>query len=130
MKQFEMDGWVCGQIETRSTQSGKQVTSFSVNSPDRRKNQQTGEWETVPQFFPCQYWHRSDNDYRAYKIVDKAHLFLVGHPRYEEWESDGGKRSRVALNVRELFVIESGKARQQSQPEYSSDAVYDEDIPF
>lgn len=129
MKQFEMDGWVCGQIETRCTQSGKRVTEFSVNSPDRRKNQQ-GEWETVPQFFKCQYWHKSDNDFRAVRIADKAHLFLIGSPRYEEWEGQNGKRSRMLMNVRDLFPIEAGKPHGEPAVGAVEYDAYGEEIPF
>lgn len=128
MKQFQMDGYVCGQVEARSTASGKQVTQFSVNSPDRRKNQQTGEWESVPQFFRCQYWHKSDNDFRAALIRDRAHLVLVGEPRYEEWEKDGHKRNRVVFNVQHVFNDAKAVAPEPSQG-YGGD-MYDEDIPF
>lgn len=129
MKQFEMDGWVCGQVETRSTQSGKQVTTFSVNSPDRRKNQR-GEWESVPQFFKCQYWHKSDNDFRAAKIAAKVHLFLVGHPRYEEWDGQNGKRSSTVFNVRDLFAIEGNAQQHVQADQYEQETLCDEDIPF
>lgn len=136
MKKFEMNGYVCGQIDTRSTAAGKQVTTFSVNSPERRKNQQTGEWENVPQFFNCQYWHRFDNDFRASSIRDKAHLVIVGEPRYEEWQKDGQKRSKVVFNVTDLFEVAQREERSAapsygaSQPEYVQAEVYDEDIPF
>ena len=126
MKQLFMDGYVCGNIETRSTGSGKEVTKFSVNSPDRRKNQQTGEWESVAQFFECQYWHRSERDFRVDAIKDKAHLYIVGEPRYESWETDNGKRSKVVVNVRDVFEIKAkGKVTQTSEPD-----LYDADIPF
>mgnify|MGYP001750868778 CR=1 FL=1 len=34
--------------ELRATQSGSQVLSFGIAVNDRRKNQQTGEWEDYP----------------------------------------------------------------------------------
>lgn len=125
MKSVYMDGYVCGNVETRSTASGKEVTKFSVNSPERRKNRD-GEWESVAQFFECQYWHRSDRDFRAAAIRDKAHLVLVGEPRYEAWETDGGKRSKVVMNVRDIFEIKpkEGHAAKGDAP------LYDDDIPF
>lgn len=139
MKQFQMDGWVTkGNVATRSTATGKQVTSFSVNSPERRKNQQTGEWDSVPMFFNCQYWHRSDRDFRAAAIVPGAHLVMVGEPRYESWEKDGQKRSKVTLNVRGLWEVKPREEAQggsyapqrPTQPEACQASVYDEDIPF
>lgn len=127
-KYFSMDGWVCGQIETRSTSNGKQVTQFSINSPERR--QTNGEWETIPHFFKCQYWHRSDRDRRAGYIRDKAHIHISGEPRYEEWEGQNGKRSAVRFNVREILLIAPRDA-QQPEPQLDQQCeVYDEDIPF
>ena len=125
-KYFNMDGWVCGKIDTRTTRSGKQVTEFSINSPDRREVD--GQWESVPQFFNCVYWHKNDRDWRADAIRDKAHLHIAGTPRYETWEKDGSKRSAVKFNVRDLFPI-AGKSETQPSvdPETS---VYDHDIPF
>ena len=136
MKQFQMDGYVTkGNVDTRSTATGKQVTSFSVNSPERRKNAQ-GEWESVPMFFDCKYWHRSDRDFRAAAIAPGAHLVMVGEPRYESWEKDGQKRSRVTLNVRDLWEVKprddaQGGYQQPAQQQAAYQAsVYDEDIPF
>ncbi|MGL5174395.1 MAG: single-stranded DNA-binding protein, partial [Olsenella sp.] len=34
--------------ELRSTAGGTQILSFGVAVNDRRRNQQTGEWEDVP----------------------------------------------------------------------------------
>lgn len=127
MKQLFMDGYVCrNSVSTRSTSSGKEVTGFSVNSPDRRKNKQ-GEWESVPQFFECQYWHKSDRDFRADAIKEGAHLYIVGAPRYEEWEKDGSKRSKVVVNVQDVFEI---KPKDGAAPQKQEAALYDEDIPF
>ena len=39
--------------ELRSTASGLPVLGFGVAVNDRRKNQQTGEWEDYPNFIDC-----------------------------------------------------------------------------
>ena len=39
--------------EVRSTQSGMAIMRLGVAVNDRRKNQQTGEWEDVPNFIDC-----------------------------------------------------------------------------
>lgn len=135
MKTFYVDGYVCGTVETRTTQSGKQVTTFSVNSPDRRKNHQTGEYESFPQFFNCQYWHRFDNDFRAAAIAEKARVMITGDLRYEAWEKDGRKGSKVLLNVSDVWPIQDGQKKPAGKPEYVQatyidGGMYDEDIPF
>ena len=39
--------------ELRSTASGMPVLGFGVAVNDRRRNQQTGEWEDYPNFIDC-----------------------------------------------------------------------------
>ena len=39
--------------DLRSTASGMPVLGFGVAVNDRRKNQQTGEWEDYPNFIDC-----------------------------------------------------------------------------
>ena len=39
--------------EVRNTQSGMAVLNLGVAVNDRRKNDQTGEWEDVPNFIDC-----------------------------------------------------------------------------
>ena len=39
--------------ELRSTAGGTSVLGFGVAVNDRRKNQQTGEWEDYPNFIDC-----------------------------------------------------------------------------
>lgn len=129
MKAFMMDGYVCGEVQTRYTNSGKGVTSFSVNSPDRRKNPQTGEWESVPQFFRCEYWHRGERDCRHSMITDKAHVVMRGYPRYEEWQGKDGKRSAVKFVADDMFLV-AKVGKPQDAPQYAEATVYDPNIPF
>lgn len=125
MKQFVMDGWVTNaKVDTRTTATGRTVTSFSVNSPTNRRGQD-GEWESVPQFFQVKYWAKSDRDLRPDSIVPGAKLVLAGRPTYEEWEHDGEKRSRVVFVAEELWQAEA--PQQQAACESQ---VYAEDIPF
>lgn len=131
MKQFAMDGWVTnGRIGRRTTAAGREVVSFGINSPSRRKNQQTGEWESVPQFFDCEYWSRSERDFRAEQIKPGARLVLSGEPRYDEWQAqDGSKRSRTVFTVRDLWAVEGGQQGRQRQQQ-PAEGVCEEDIPF
>lgn len=129
-KYFSMDGYVCGKIETRTTKSGREITTFSLNSPQRRKVGE--EWQSFPQFFECQYWHKFDNDFRVAQIENKAHLHIAGDPEYQSWERDGQKRSKIVFNVRDLFLI-APKDSSYSAPKVESTdepAYFDEDIPF
>ena len=113
--------------ELRSTAGGTSVLGFGVAVNDRRKNQQTGEWEVT----------------------------IEGKLRWSQWERDGQKRSKIEVIVDELEFMSSRnsdaqyssgqsygqqggyqpapQASYQPQPAPTIDAsssVYDEDIPF
>lgn len=129
-KYFNMDGYVCGEVESRTTASGKHVTQFTLNSPERFKEGE--EWKSRANFFKCQYWHRGDHDYRADYIYKGEHLQVSGEPRFEEWEDrNGNKRSIVRFNVQNILLIAKKEKSQDVQYEVDeTSSVYDEDIPF
>lgn len=122
-----VEGYVCGRIETRATRSGREVTSFSLNCPKRRNV--NGEWQSQPRFFECQYWHSEGQDFRAPQIVEKAHLVVTGELEFEQWESNGSKRSKTLVNVRELVTVKP-KDGYAAAPAPQQETVYDADIPF
>lgn len=119
MKDFVMDGYVCKGVEVRSTQAGKLVTKFTLNSPDYNRSTQQSE----PAFFRCEYWHNGQNDPKAANIVDGALLLVWGALRFEQWDdkSTGGKRSEIVCKVREIGLIKP-PARPQ-QPQYAPQPV-------
>ena len=155
MKDFVMDGYVCKGVEVRSTQAGKLVTKFTLNSPDYNRSTQQSD----PAFFRCEYWHNGQNDQKAANIVEGAVLLVWGSMRFDQYtDKAGNKRSETAFKVREIGLIKP-PARPQ-QPQYAPQpapapvqqpaaayqqpatvaappqavqvpmAVYDEDIPF
>lgn len=132
--------------ELRATQSGSQVLSFGIAVNDRRKNQQTGEWEDYPNFVDCTMFGT-----RAEKIANclakGSKLAIEGKLRYSSWERDGEHRSKLEVIVDEIEFMsrrdEQGGAVINTpapapvRPAAPSKAVpvaavevYDEDIPF
>jgi len=140
--------------ELRSTASGTQILSFGVAVNDRRKNQQTGEWEDVPNFVDCLVFGN-----RAAPLADMlrkgAKVAIEGKLRYSAWEAnDGSKRSKLEVVVDEVEFLsprdQRGAGQQQTQqprqPQYQQQPYvaatpraqtpaqqqmpYDEDIPF
>ena len=71
--------------ELRSTAGGLPVLGFGVAVNDRRKNQQTGEWEDYPNFIDC-------------TMFGAAALEPVGARRPEAFQ-DRGDRGRVGVHV-------------------------------
>ena len=146
--------------ELRSTSSGMSVLGLGVAVNDRRRNQQTGEWEDYPNYIDCtMFGARADSLHRY--LVKGTKVTIEGKLRWSQWERDGQKRSKIEVIVDELEFMTSrndGSGQRQyapaqanqyapaqnqygsAQPQYSqpnpassidaSSSVYDEDIPF
>ena len=139
--------------ELRSTASGTSVLSFGVAVNDRRRNQQTGEWEDYPNFIDCtMFGSRAESVSRF--ISKGSKVAIEGKLRWSQWERDGQRRSKIEVIVDEIEFMSSrnnaapanvaptyqAPAYQQQAPAYQvpqaqaapvvDASVYDEDIPF
>lgn len=110
--------------ELRATTGGTQVLSFGMAVNDRRKNQQTGEWEDYPNFVDCTMFGSRAEKISRY-LTKGCKVAAEGKLRYSQWERDGQKRSKLEVIVEEIEFM----SRQQAAEPAPSDA-YDEDIPF
>ena len=137
--------------ELRSTAGGLPVLGFGMAVNDRRKNQQTGEWEDYPNFVDCTlFGSRAEN---VAKFLSKGSKVAVeGKLRWSQWERNGEKRSKLEVIVDEIEFMSRSNASNESNPNaytpqgqnaaYSgsqapqsafsapAQSVYDEDIPF
>ena len=129
--------------ELRQTASGTQVLSFGIAVNDRRKNNQTGEWEDYPNFVDCtMFGSRAEAVSRFLSKGSK--VAIEGKLHYSSWERDGQKRSKLEVIVDELEFMSrngngdnggnGGNARQQSKPAPApapqTDSYDDDDLPF
>lgn len=133
--------------ELRQTSNGFPVLGFGVAVNDRRKNQQTGEWEDYPNFIDCtMFGARAESVSRFLSKGSK--VAIEGKLRWSQWERDGQKRSKIEVVVDEIeFLTARGDGASAAprmaapsyapQPAYSAPAapmvdssVYDDDIPF
>ena len=137
--------------ELRATASGLPVLGFGVAVNDRRKNQQTGEWEDYPNFIDCTMFGARADSLSRY-LSKGTKVAIEGKLRWSQWERDGQKRSKIEVIVDELEFMSSRDSGGQSQSYGSqpssggyapaqaapspapvvdaSSSVYDEDIPF
>ncbi len=139
--------------ELRSTASGLPVLGFGVAVNDRRKNQQTGEWEDYPNFIDCTMFGARAESLSRY-LSKGTKVSVEGKLRWSQWEREGQKRSKIEVIVDELEFMSSrnsdssygGSASYGNAGGYSapapaapaapapvvdaSSSVYDEDIPF
>ena len=131
--------------ELRATAGGTQILSFGVAVNDRRKNQQTGEWEDVPNFVDCiVFGSRAEAVSRF--ISKGSKVAIEGKLRYSAWENkEGQRRSKLEVIVDEIdFLSRQGQqvtspaaeaAKVADTPAYGTPRapepeLYDADIPF
>ena len=145
--------------ELRRTQSGMAIMSFGVAVNDRRRNQQTGEWEDYANFVDCTMFGNRAESLSNY-LSKGTKVAIEGKLRWSQWEREGQKRSKLEVIVDELEFMSSRDRQQGSyqnngyqqggyQGGYQGDggyqaapapapapsidatsSVYDDDIPF
>ncbi len=104
--------------ELRQTAGGSQVLGIGVAVNDRRKNQQTGQWEDVPNFVDCVVFGNRAEALAA--ILHKGDKVAIdGRLRYSSWEAkDGTRRSKLEVVAEELELMQRPRqaAQQAHQP--------------
>ena len=140
-----ISGCLTRDPELRSTQGGMEILALGVAVNDRRKNQQTGEWEDYPNFIDCvMFGARAQSVSRFLSKGSK--VAIEGKLRWSQWERDGQKRSKIEVIVDEIeFMTSRGDGQQAAaaqtapaphpyQPPIAAPvvdaSVYDDDIPF
>ena len=83
------------------------MLGFGVAVNDRRKNQQTGEWEDYPNFIDCTMFGARAESRVAASFPRATRSSIEGKLRWSQWERDGQKRSKIEVIVDELeFMIQ------------------------
>lgn len=102
--------------ELRSTAGGMAVLGFGVAVNDRRKNQQTGQWEDYPNFVDCtMFGNRAEALSRILRKGMK--VAIEGKLRYSSWEdkNGGGRRSKIEIIPDEVELLSQNANTQQPQ---------------
>lgn len=134
--------------ELRQTQGGTQVLTFSLAVSDRKRNQQSGEWEDVTNWIPCVvFGNRAES---LSRLLSKGMKCAVeGKLRQSSYKDKSGQnRSKIEVIVDEVEFLSGSKAQnrpQQQQPtnyanqyqnaantgsQVSQNDYYSEDCPF
>lgn len=127
-----ISGNLTRDMEVRTTPSGMAIGRFGVAVNDRRKNQQTGEWEDYANFVDCTLLGRRAESLAQY-LVKGTKVAIEGRLHYSAWEDkDGNRRSKLEVTVDELEFMSRDGQQRRSQPVTSEQygAYTDDDIPF
>lgn len=92
-----VEGRVVADPELRFASTGTAVGSFRLVASDRRKNEQTQEWEDSDTLWlPVTCFKKLAEN--VIESVGKGDLVVVtGKIKTDEWENEQGKQSRVVM---------------------------------
>jgi len=99
--------------EVRTFSNGGKVANLGFAVNNRKKNQQTGEWEDEPCFLDLKAFNSGFE--RGRKLADlceqylrKGHqAYIEGHLVLEQWTSqDGAKQSKIRVIVEDVQFLE------------------------
>lgn len=98
--------------ELRYLASGTPQAQFSLAVNNRRKNQQTGDWEDQTEWFNIVVW--GDTAERISQYITKGkQLFIEGRVQTRSWEDDQGqKHYRTEVIAQTIQLL--GGPRDQS----------------
>ena len=116
--------------ELRETSSGMAVLKFGVAVNDRRRNQQTGEWEDYPNFINCSMFGKRAEALHPY-LTKGQKVAIDGRLRYSSWENEGQKRSKLEVIINDLELLGGAKQKEQAQVQNTTEQTFDiNDCPF
>lgn len=118
------------------------VLQFGIAVNDRKKNNQTGEWEDVPNFFDVVVWGARGESLSRF-LTKGTKVIISGRLRWSSWQTnEGDKRSKVEIVAEDVEFMSrndggQGGGHASSAPQYAPPAanapspeVLTDDIPF
>lgn len=102
--------------ELRQTQGGTSVLTIGVAVNDRRKNQQTGEWEDYPNFIDCTIFGNRATGV-AHHLEKGMKVAIEGKLNQSRWQAeDGANRSKIEIIVDEIEFMSRQQGQTASKP--------------
>jgi single-strand DNA-binding protein len=89
--------------EARMFSNGGKVAKFGFAVNNRKKNNQTGQWEDEPVFLNCEAFNRGENGTLADRVEQTLRkgqqIFIEGHLQLDQWEDKQSKEKRSMLKI-------------------------------
>lgn len=92
-------------VEVRYLQSGTAVADIGMAVNDRRKGQ-NGEWIDETTFVDVTLWGRTAEVAGEY-LTKGSPLLVEGRLKYDTWEKDGQKRSKLSVVCERMQMVGS-----------------------
>lgn len=123
--------------ELSATAGGMAILKMGIAVNDRRKNQQTGEWEDSPNFFDIVVFG-SRGEALSRFLSKGSKVAIEGKLRWHSWETpEGDKRSKVEIIADDIEFMSSrgeggggGGGGYEAPAPNSKPETFEDDIPF
>jgi len=98
--------------ETRAFPSGGMVSKFGFAVTNRKKNNQTGQWEDEPMFIDVEVYNRGETGKLADLVRDRcrkgSQVMLEGKLHLDQWDdkTSGQKRSKHKIVVENIQLLD------------------------
>jgi single-strand DNA-binding protein len=131
--QVTLLGNLTRDVELRQLQSGTAVCELSMAINEKYKKD--GEWIEDVCFVEVTCWGRTAEVAAEY-LAKGAPVLIAGRLKYEQWEKDGQKRSKLKVVAEKLQMLggkqrsEDSQERQERPREQSQVPPSNEEIPF
>jgi single-strand DNA-binding protein len=109
-------GRLTRDVEARSFNNGGKVVKFGFAVNNRKKNQQTGQWDDEPVYLDCEAFNRGEQGKLA-DTIEKycrkgSQICIEGHLALDQWndKTSGEKRSKLKIVVDSMQLLDG---RQQ-----------------
>ncbi|HUS40529.1 MAG: single-stranded DNA-binding protein [Pirellulales bacterium] len=90
--------------DLRYTPNGTAVAEFGLAVNDRRKDSQSGEWIEDTQFIDITMWARQAEIAAEY-LAKGSPIFLEGRLKFDSWEKEGQKHSKLRVVAERMQFI-------------------------
>ncbi|MFT4036476.1 MAG: single-stranded DNA-binding protein [Patulibacter sp.] len=114
INQVVVSGNLTRNPESRTTPGGTVITSIGIAHNERRRNQQSGDWEDRAHFFDVTIFG-GQGDWLAKNAGKGDPVTVAGQLQWRSWEDQqGNKRSAVEILARDVVLGQRGGGAGQS----------------
>lgn len=117
-------GRLTRDVEARAFSNGGKVAKFGFAVNNRKKNQQTGQWDDEPVYLDCEAFNRGDTGKLA-DTIEKycrkgSQICIEGHLALDQWndKTTGEKRSKLKIVVDSMQLLD-GRQQDGGEGGYS-----------
>ena len=107
INQVVLVGRLTRDAELKYTSNGQAVCKFSMAVNRRRKN--GDQWEDEANYFDIVLWGRQGEALNQYLQKGKT-VGVNGELRYDSWQQDGQKRSKVEIVANNIMLLGGGNS--------------------